>query len=285
MKAAIKTLTFSIAGLLASTGAFAGQLVDMELLGRGGYRSVLPTHFYGGERYVEAVQNQEFRVRLHNRSGERVLAVLSVDGVNAITGQTADTSQRGYVLQPYQSVDVDGWRKSERQTAAFYFTHIADSYAARTNRPNNVGVIGIAVFRERNQYPWFDEDRRYGGPSEIDRGYSNRDKATDSQARSQPAPQAESEFSKGYGGPAAPSAPLGTGHGRREYNRSYNVQFEREDYAFEVEQIRYDSRNNLVAMGVIQTPYYRYESTPQAFPGGYVPDPVPSSGYGYRRYR
>src|SRR6185437_10990140 len=69
-----------------------------------------------------------------NHTGGRVLVVMSVDGVNIITGQTAGYGQRGYVFGPYQSYDVTGWRKS---------------YAARTGRPGDVGVIGVAAFKER----------------------------------------------------------------------------------------------------------------------------------------
>ena len=46
-------------------------------------------------------------------------------------------------------VDIAGWRKNLARTAAFYFTELPDSYAARTGRPDHVGVIGVAVFRER----------------------------------------------------------------------------------------------------------------------------------------
>src|SRR3546814_1568020 len=88
-------------------------------------------------------------VGLTNTSGERVLVVLSVDGVNAVTGEDADPSQAGYVLAPWQSTEIDGWRKSLDEVARFRFTDLPDSYAARTGRPGNVGVIGIAVFRER----------------------------------------------------------------------------------------------------------------------------------------
>jgi len=48
-----------------------------------------------------------------------------------------------------QSFEVNGWRKSLEEVAAFYFTALPDSYAARTGRPQNVGVIGVAVFREQ----------------------------------------------------------------------------------------------------------------------------------------
>src|SRR3546814_20574948 len=90
-----------------------------------------------------------YAVRLTNTSGERVLVVLSVDGVNAVTGEDADPSQAGYVLAPWQSTEIDGWRKSLDEVARFSFTDLPDSYAARTGRPRTVGVIGIAVFRER----------------------------------------------------------------------------------------------------------------------------------------
>ncbi len=81
-----------------------------------------------------------------------------MDGVNVITGKTASPSQSGYVLDPWGLVDIDGWRKSMDQVAAFYFTALPDSYAARTGRPDNVGVIGVALFREREVMPQYRDD-------------------------------------------------------------------------------------------------------------------------------
>src|ERR1035437_2501749 len=41
------------------------------------------------------------------------------------------------------------------EVAAFVFANEAESYAARTGRPDNVGVVGVAVFREkRHVQPW-----------------------------------------------------------------------------------------------------------------------------------
>ncbi len=91
----------------------------------------------------------EYAVRIRNCTGGRVLVVTSVDGVNVISGDTASPGQSGYVLDPWASVEIAGWRKSMERTAAFYFTDLGDSYAARTGRPQNVGVIGVAVFQER----------------------------------------------------------------------------------------------------------------------------------------
>ena len=100
-----------------------------------------------------------YAVRIANLSGSRILAVLSVDGVNAVTGQTASPDQSGYVLDPYQSTEIDGWRKDLSEVAQFNFTALGDSYAARTGRPNNVGVIGVAAFREK-QPVWREREPR-----------------------------------------------------------------------------------------------------------------------------
>lgn len=109
----------------------------------------LPIYPNSGRNWVEGVPGQEYAVRIRNLTGARVLVVTSVDGVNVISGDTASPSQSGYVLEPYGSVEIAGWRKSMSRTAAFYFTDLGDSYAARTGRPGNVGVIGVAVFQEK----------------------------------------------------------------------------------------------------------------------------------------
>ena len=139
------------AALLAMALPFvagAGTPVDIEVLDRKTGR-VLPVYWHDGERHVAGEPGREYEIRLRNRGECRVLAVTSVDGVNVITGRTASPAQSGYVLDPWGLVEVDGWRKSMEEVAAFYFTALPDSYAARTGRPDNVGVIGVALFRER----------------------------------------------------------------------------------------------------------------------------------------
>ena len=55
------------------------------------------------------------------------MTVVSVDGINAVTGETASPDQNGYVLSPHQSFEIAGWRKSMNEVAAFYFTQLPDS--------------------------------------------------------------------------------------------------------------------------------------------------------------
>ena len=289
LKLLVTAITLFTSALLGASTAQAGSLVDIEVLARAGYRGDLSSYWFRGQNYVEGRQNQEFRVRLRNKGGERVMAVLSVDGVNAISGETAGVNQTGYVLAPYQTLDVDGWRKSNVRTAAFYFTHISDSYAARTRRPENVGVIGAAIFRELRyeygdeEYDEYSQDDGYSANDEYARGKSGG--AVPSGAPATPAPSSPSTpqakpgavappVSKSYGQTGVPGAPLGTGHGRQEYRPSVSVAFEREDEVFEVVKVRYDSRANLIALGVIPRPGYYRPGTPQAFPRDrFAPDP------------
>ncbi len=299
----LKTLAAAVilltSAMLSSSAVQAGSLVDIQVLARAGYRGNLPSYWFRGENYVEGRQNQEFRVRLRNKSAERVMAVLSIDGVNAISGETAGVDQTGYILAPYQTLDVDGWRKSNVRTAAFYFTHINDSYAARTGRPDNVGVIGAAIFRELRyeydnqqyddqQYDGQQNDEYSQGQGDYPNGKSAGAPASGVPASPAPstraAPQGQAKSgapaapqSKSYGqqsGAAAPGAPLGTGHGRDEYRPSVSVNFEREPQVYEVVKVRYDSRANLIVQGVIPRPGYYRPNSPNAFPEGrFVPDP------------
>ena len=111
--------------------------------------SALTVYEKDGRRYVVGAPGNEYAVRIRNCTGQRILAVASVDGVNVITGDTASPEQSGYVIEPWGSVEIAGWRKSMSHTAAFFFTDLGSSYAARTGRPFDVGVIGVAVFAER----------------------------------------------------------------------------------------------------------------------------------------
>ena len=89
------------------------SLVDRET------GSELPFWRQGGRRFVAGEPGRRYGLRVVNRTGGRVLLVLSVDGINVFSGETAGYDQRGYVLDPYESYDVNGWRKSTSEIAAF----------------------------------------------------------------------------------------------------------------------------------------------------------------------
>jgi hypothetical protein len=187
-----------------------------------------------------------------------VLAVVSVDGVNVVTGETAAPDQSGYVIEPYGYVTIEGWRKDLERTAAFYFSEPGSAYATRTDRPENLGVIGVALFRER-------EPARAQTPE-------NFSAAPSVAAREAAAPDAPASDTVLLD--PVPTAPLGTGHGRREWSPAQRVRFERaSDRPDQRVVLRYDRYENLVAKGVLPRPGRWRE--PDPFPGalGFVPDP------------
>jgi hypothetical protein len=108
------------------------------------------TYAHDGETYVMGQLGARYTLRVHNHSGRRVEAVVSVDGRDVIDGKPAELrNKRGYLVPAYGQVDIDGWRISRAQAAAFRFSTVPESYAARTGNAREVGVIGVAVFPER----------------------------------------------------------------------------------------------------------------------------------------
>lgn len=229
----------------------------------------LTQHPGRGQRWIAGTPGHRYAVRLRNNGGERVLVVLSVDGVNAVSGETAAASQAGYVLDPWETADIAGWRKSLDDVAAFVFTDLGDSYAARTGRPDNVGVIGIAVFREKRE-AWIAP--RPGPPL-----------AEAAAPPAAPAPSAVGSTAGAAGRMAraeaadAAAQSLGTGHGARERAPVGTTGFIRASRApAQVSAVRYDAARRLAALGIL--PHWnrgRDRVAPQPFPAGFVADPPP----------
>jgi hypothetical protein len=270
---AMGLLGIALAGC-SSPSLAAGAVVGVDLVDRD-TGQVLEVYRHRGRQYVAGRPGARYAIRITNRSGERILAVTAVDGINIVTGQTASWEQTGYVLAPWQSCELTGWRKSDEQVAAFEFTALPDSYAARTGRPLDVGVIGVAVFRERPpplvQAPW----AAARGRSEAQRGSAAGSGRTDGAAApAAPSPQAATEaYDESE---AVARSRLGTGHGGREVSRVRHTAFERASSApVQIVSIQYDRWENLVAAGIAPG---RRHGEPRPFPGTpdglrYVPDP------------
>jgi hypothetical protein len=242
-----------------------------------------------GRTFVAGRPASRYAIHLANRTGDRVLVVLSVDGLNVVSGETAAVGQTGYVLGPWQSYDIAGWRKSDTAIAAFVFAALSDSYAARTGRPDNVGVIGMAVFQERpapqarwpRQDPPVAADRLdSAGEAESRAEAAKADSATRNAAQpAAPAARSDGSLAAGEVGPPAAARlaqteRLGTGHGQREWSVSRRTTFERlSSTPQDVVEIDYDSYANLVLAGVIPAPTARARPFPSDDPRGFVPDP------------
>lgn len=227
-------------------------------------RQTLPLYQHHGRMYVAGEPGHEYEIRIRSDTPQRMLAVTTVDGINVITGETAALGQAGYVLDAYAQENIQGWRKSMSHTAAFFFTPVATSYAALTGRADQVGVIGVALFRERLP------ERDALLPLQESRAERAASDAPAAAAKEQDAADRSAKFE------------LGTGHGASEYSAARYAHFDRASNTPEQTiVIYYDSRRNLIARHVIprEAPQqlHRYANRlPQPFPRsapGFTPDP------------
>jgi len=252
----ISAVLFTL-GLIAQAHA-VGRLADVSIIDRDSGRA-LAAHFYRGEYWVAGSPGARYAIEVRNRLGGRVLAVTSVDGVNVVSGATAGWGQTGYVFAAGEAYQITGWRKSDSDVAAFAFTPAPNSYAERTGRPANVGVIGVALFRER-PVAIVPEASVLGEAAPQDRS----DRASDA---------AKSAGNMAW---ATPAPKLGTAHGQHENSYVMHTEFQRmQSEPNEIVRIRYGSIENLVAMGIL--PRRGPIQEPNPFPGvlgrSYVPDP------------
>jgi len=287
----MKRLIVGMAAVAACSGwasaHSAGRLAEVAIVDRdSGVR--LQAYYHRGEYWVAGEPGARYAILITNRLGERLLAVTSVDGINVVTGQTAGWDQSGYVFDPGEQYQITGWRKSEAEVAAFAFTTPPASYAERTGRPQNLGVIGLALFREqpvayvppprsppiarnesreREATPMGSAAAKAQASSAPAEGMAAEGSAADAQVTNRPFQPAQS---------ALPPA-LGTAHGEREYSYASHTTFvRRQSHPDEIVRIRYDSMEHLIALGIVRPPRQPF-THPDPFPGsgayGYVPDP------------
>lgn len=245
----------------------------------------LQTFYHRGQSYVLGSFGDRYNIRVSNPSACRVEAVITVDGRDVVSGRMGDfVRERGYLIAPYSSVVVEGFRQSTDAVAAFRFTNPGNSYSSRMGTPQNVGVIGVAFFPER-QYRrrpvtviprgpvYYGQGRNRGGMGAA----ADEGSASSGASRRPATPSAE----------AAPSATggdsyvqreenrnnLGTEYGESQYSPVREVNFVRGNPSRPARTLalRYDDRNGLIARGIQVDPpvYYSYpvyQSEPNPFP-------------------
>jgi hypothetical protein len=238
----------------------------------------LPTYEQDGRRYVLGQMGSRYQVHIVNPTGARVEAVVSVDGLDAVDGHPANLNKRGYIVPAYSDMTIDGFRTSLDTVAAFRFSSVRDSYAARTRHARNVGVVGVAFFRERPPPPPHYEARplRRDVPSPTD----DAERAAPSPPAASPAPAEKS--ASGAAGAARPG--LGTQFGETRESRVTETTFVRADSSpTTIAELRYDDREGLLSRGIQLAPPVRdprdaendLRDTAQAFPESRFAQPPP----------
>lgn len=138
--------------LAAGSVNVAGDGLTVALRDESG--SSLPGFYAGDRAYAIGEAGHRYTIVVTNHTPRRVEAVASVDGLDVLDGRSADFAKRGYVVAPWGTLEIDGFRRSEDDVAAFRFGSVRDSYAARKGSDRNVGVVGVAFFAQRVPRPW-----------------------------------------------------------------------------------------------------------------------------------
>ncbi len=241
----MKTATAVILGILmvvmaVPASASGGNNVDLEVISdRGSLFQVIPHKEYSigttevFKQYLEARKGENYSLLIRNHLSERIGVVVAVDGRNIITGRKSflSSSEMMYIVQPYGQARLDGWRTSDEKVNRFYFTSSAESYSVRTfSDTSAMGVIAVAVFREKQRPVVLYEHERSLG-----------------KAQGAPAPSAARSETK-----RAAKDEAGTGFGNEHYSPVVKVEFEPESIPVEKFLVKYEWRNELCKMGIIQ---------------------------------
>lgn len=230
-----------------------------------------------GQLWVEAREGTTFKVKVENNSFNRVLAVISVDGLNAINAKHEDPMQApGYVLDSYRSIGLPGWKVSDGQVREFVFTTKENSYASKIGAPqNNVGVIGAAIISEQPNWYYsvtYGDDifhqPYWNKPIDTGSPYRGSDFNIYSMIAEGPSSHSSGEFvTTSNSSNNMTVSQVAVGSGQKQEFRTHDVNFTRNKVET-ILSVRYDSRENLIAKGII------IENGPVPFPvnSPYCPD-------------
>ena len=246
----------------------AGSLVTVSVEVDGSPAPVYQGLDGSGRYYLEAREGAHYAVSVANRTSERLGVSLVVDGLDAISGERQESGApwrlprpgRMYVLEPWDSATVPGWRTSLADVRRFTFVDERASYATRSGKANaKMGWIEVLVYRERERQPLVLDGRRdrvtpapegaAQGPPSARRSEPAME-APDAAAA--PSGDAKAAHEPEYGGRAYP----GTGWGPRASDPVILVDFEPERRPAERVTLRYEYRDALLALGILPRPWY-----------------------------
>ena len=218
-------------------------------------------YIHDGKVYIEGRKETRFSLRLRNNSWQRKLFIPSIDGLSVMNGEECSFDSSVYIVKPYSSVTIDGWRVSDSEVAEFYFSSSSDSYRKRMGKGNNLGVIGVAVFSEKYKMPIINSFYCNHSQTEFPRYTLSSATALNNASLSTSGASVRSM-----------SQDLGTGWGESKRSEVVSVEFDRENHEDTMFEIFYNTREQLQKLGINfkREPLY---VTPQSFPGQFCKPP------------
>ena len=259
----MKTIILMLMVLGVATVAWGGAIGDaVEVRIRNDSGRELPLYPVSARKtdrraYLEAMKGDQYTIVVRNKLNRRVGVVVAVDGRNIISGAKSwlKSSERMYLLEPYEEGEFSGWRANLERINRFYFTDVPDSYAAAFNDESAMGVIAVAVYPEIQRYVLLPELSRPMPSSPLSSQRESRKSLAD-----QAAPMAKSESA-------------GTGYGREEYSPARSVAFDPESRPVEKIFLKYEWHETLCRKGIITCGVPSTEPRNRFWNSGFAPPP------------
>ncbi len=223
-----------------------GQLVDVQVL-VGGSAAPLYSRAGNDRSYFQAFQGRDYSIRLRNTTDQRVGVLITVDGLNVVNGERSNqsSSEPMYVLDPWESATIKGWRSSQSTIQKFVFVDEQRSYANRTDQANgDMGWIRVTTFREYRPQVWRDELKQKSNA----RAPQAAPSIPDLQGRSDTREMSKMSPNESDDNP-------GTGWGEKRYDPVRRGWFQPERWASDQLVLRYEYESGLRALGIY--PYRR----------------------------
>jgi hypothetical protein len=248
----------------------SGRILDVQMRVEGQAAPLYDSPRGDQRKYFEAIAGGHYSLVVRNTTSSRVGVLITVDGLNVVNGERSALSpnETMYVLGPWETTTIRGWRTSLEDIRRFVFVDERRSYAERTGQANSdMGWIRVLAFREQRNWwdrrqvePWFNRP----GFDERSRNEGRRDQAPPTEQGAEPQASAPA--------PASPPAARGQaktlqgtdqlgdareggsypGTGWGEHGRDVvgRTQFTAERRATDTHVFRYEYASGLHALGI-----------------------------------
>lgn len=237
---------------------------EMEIFVHG---KPIKEYLHQQKTYIEGRKGSNFSIKLRNNSSKRALFVPTVDGLSVLDGKNASFDSRGYIVNGHDSILIEGWRITDKEIAQFFFSSPNDAYSTKIQKGNNLGIIGLAVFLEKEKqkvikeyisypiypvyprypnypiYPVWSAPNYFCGTSNLISGTICNLNETHSINQN-----------------------LGTGWGEKKQSEVVSVEFERQISPEATFEIFYNTREQLIKLGIDFNRRRVIISNPVAFP-------------------
>ncbi|QAV24383.1 hypothetical protein [Proteus hauseri] len=113
-------------------------------------KKIIPLYQIKNNQYtLYGKENERYIIYLNNINKQKSYeVVVTVDGLDVISGKSASYQNRGYLLRPGDDLFIEGFRKNEQQVAVFRFGLADEGYVNFNTEGDkkNIGIIYVSVF-------------------------------------------------------------------------------------------------------------------------------------------